>query len=126
MKRLPKISDSEWQVMRVVWKKSPISTNEVVEKLTPATLWKPKTIMTLLNRLVKKGVLGFVKKGRGYQYHPLLREDECIAVENRSFLQKVYGGSLKPMLINFLSEARLSKKEIEDLKRILDEGSEER
>lgn len=121
MKKIPKISDSEWQVMKVVWGKSPISTNEVVEKLTAVTHWKPKTIMTLLNRLVKKGALGFEKKGRVYHYHPQVREAECIKAESRSFLNRVHGGTLKPMLAHFLEEADLTDDEIEELKNILDE-----
>ena len=121
----PRISDAEWLVMQTVWGRSPITAAEVIEALAPATTWKPKTTMTLLNRLVKKGVLGFEKKGRAYHYHPLVEQDECVKAENRSFLQRVYGGALKPMLADFLEEADLSKEDIEELKQMLDEGGRE-
>jgi BlaI family transcriptional regulator, penicillinase repressor len=122
MTKVPRISDAEWQVMKIVWRQSPITTNEVVEALAPVTEWKPKTIMTLLNRLVKKGALGFEKIGRAYSYHPKVDEAECVGAESRSFLERVYGGALTPMLAHFLQDNRLSKKDIEELKKILDEG----
>ena len=123
MKNSPKISESEWQVMQVIWKKSPITTNEVVKELTPKSRWKPKTIMTLLNRLVKKGALRFEKDGRAYEYYPLISENECVKAKNRSFLKRVYGGALKPMLADFLEDAELTDQEIAELKSMLDKGN---
>ena len=126
MQNVPKISDAEWLVMQVVWRKSPITAAEVVEALASTTTWKPKTTMTLLNRLVKKGVLGFEKKGRAHHYYPLVEQTERVKAENRSFLRRVYGGALKPMLVDFLEEAELSKEDIEELRRILDREGKER
>jgi len=121
MKSLPKIADSEWQVMRVLWRQSPQTANEVVDELAPVTKWKPKTIKTLLNRLVSKRALGFTREGRAYQYQPLVSEAECVKANSRSFLERVYGGALVPMLAHFIEDSRLSQEEIAELKRILDE-----
>jgi len=121
MKNTPKISASEWEVMKVLWAQSPASAKEVVKALGPTTAWKPKTVMTLLNRLVKKQALSFDKKGRAYHYYPRVKEADCVRAESRSFLQRVYGGSPRPMLAHFLKEAELSEEEINDLKRILEE-----
>jgi BlaI family transcriptional regulator, penicillinase repressor len=117
------ISDAEWLVMQVVWKGSPLTATEVVEELASKTQWKPKTVMTLLNRLVKKGVLGYEKKGRAFHYYPMVNQADCVKAENRSFIQRVYGGALKPVLVDFLEEADLSKEDVEELKRILDKGA---
>ena len=126
MKGVPRISESEWQVMRVVWGKAPRTANEVVEELAASTTWKPKTIKTLLNRLVKKKALGFKKKGKAYHYYPLSEEAECVRAESHSFLRRVYGGALMPMLANFIQDQGLSPEEIAELRHILDErqGSE--
>ncbi len=121
MKQVPAISDAEWEVMKFVWDRAPVTTNDVVDALTAASDWKPKTVMTLLNRLVKKRALGFVKRGRVYEYRPLVRQEDCARLEGQSFLQRVYGGQLKPMLAGFLRQARLSDDDIKELKRILDE-----
>ncbi len=91
MKKIPRISESEWQVMRVLWAKKPSTANEVVEALSAASTWKPKTIKTLVNRLVKKKAVGYEKKGREYHYYPLVAEAECVKAESRSFLRRVSG-----------------------------------
>ena len=116
-----KISDAEWQVMKVLWSKSPVTANEIVDKLTAETTWKPKTIRTLINRLTGKNAVGFDKSGRQYMYYPLLSEEECVRQETKSFLSRVSTGTLKPMLAAFLEDENLSKDEIEELKKILDE-----
>lgn len=122
MQEIPRISEAEWAVMKVFWSRpTPTPANEVVRALADITDWKPKTVKTLINRLVKKNALGYQEDGRIYYYYPLVNEEECIKAESRSFLRRVYGGALKPMLVNFLREEELSREEIEELKRILDE-----
>ena len=125
MKKLPKISESEWLVMRVLWKKSPLTANEIVEKLAGKTKWKPKTIKTLITRLTNKGAIKFEKEGRLYKYHPAVSKDECVRMERRSFVRRVYGGISKPMLASFLEDAKLSAEDILELKKILDQKAEE-
>jgi len=124
MKGLPRISESEWQVMRVLWTQERATANEVVHALAESSTWKPKTVKTLINRLVNKGALGFEKRGRAYVYHPLVGEAECVRAESRSFLSRVYGGALVPMLAHFIEEQDLSPEEVEELRRILDERRE--
>jgi len=70
---------------------------------------------------INKNALGFKEEGRKYLYYSLVNENECIRAENQTFLSKVYNGAIKNMLVSFLKESDLSKDDIEDLKRILDE-----
>ena len=117
---IPRISEAEWKVMKILWAKSPLTTNEVVDALTPDEQWKPKTIMTMLNRLVKKSALAFKKQGRAYQYYPIVDQEDLAKAETTSFLHRVYDGALTPMLASFVEDANLSPDQIEELKRILD------
>jgi BlaI family penicillinase repressor len=119
MKKIPKISEAEWEVMRVLWIESPLTANKIVEKLTATTHWKATTIRTLINRLVEKNVVGYEKKGREYHYHPLLAETECVRAESHSFLRRVYRGALNPILSAFIENEELSPEDIEALERIL-------
>lgn len=121
MVEIPKISAAEWEVMKIVWVDSPRTSNQIIEALESTKDWKPKTIKTLISRLVSKNALGFKEEGRKYLYYPLVNENECIRAENQTFLSKVYNGAIKNMLVSFLKESDLSKEDIEDLKRILDE-----
>lgn len=105
--------------MKVVWSRHPRSAQEIIETLAAEDEWHPKTVKTLLNRLVNKGALGFKKEGRAYLYRPLVAEADCVAAESESFLDRVFGGSLKPMLTHFAETRKLSPAEIAELKRLL-------
>jgi BlaI family transcriptional regulator, penicillinase repressor len=122
MKRIPRVSDTEWEIMKVLWAKAPRSAGEVVQTLTDRDpSWHPKTIKTFLTRLVAKQALGFEKEGRAYLYRPLVTEKECVDAASESFLDRVFGGSLKPMLAHFVEHKKLSAAEIRELKRLLEE-----
>lgn len=125
MKR-PRISETEWEVMKVIWAQAPCSASEIIAALAKTDpSWHPKTIKTYLNRLVRKGALGFQKEGREYLYRPLVRENECISQASESFLSRVFGGSLKPMLAHFVEHKKLSAEEIRELKDLLNEQEQE-
>lgn len=116
---MPRISEAEWEVMKICWSCSPASAREIIDALGARSDWHPKTIKTLLNRLVKKRVLGFRKEGRAYLYHPLVAEKDCVAAESKSFLDRIFGGSLQPMLAHFVEHRKLSPQEIAELKSLL-------
>lgn len=125
MAETPKISDAEWEVMKIVWSKnSPLTANEIVDALEGRAEWKPNTVKSLITRLVRKKALGYEEKRRVYWYYPLVSETECIRSETRSFVSRVLGGALKPLLVTFLQEEELSKDDIAELKRILEERKE--
>lgn len=120
MKNIPSISDAEYQVMRIVWADAPISTNEVVEKLEKTTAWKPKTIQTLLSRLVKKGALDYKKESRVFVYTPLVQEPDILDRESDTFLNRFYDGTVNSMIVNLLERDRLSEDDMNELKHILE------
>ena len=121
MKTIPRISETEWQVMRVVWAHAPCSAGQIIEFLTRQDpTWHPRTVKAFINRLVKKKALGFEKEGRAYLYRPLIREGECVAAASESFLDRVFGGSLRPMLAHFVGRKKLTAEEIRELKQLLD------
>jgi BlaI family penicillinase repressor len=120
MKSVPRISETEWEVMRVAWAKAPCTAGEIIATLVHADRsWHPKTIKTFLNRLTRKQALGSQKEGRAYLYRPLVTEDECVAAASETFLERVFGGALKPMLAHFVERRKLSPEEIRELKRLL-------
>ncbi|MEN6336465.1 MAG: BlaI/MecI/CopY family transcriptional regulator [Phycisphaerales bacterium] len=118
--RLPRISDAEWMVMQVLWTEPGLTADEVIDRLRGKAAWSARTIRTLINRLLRKKALGYEKEGRKYRYRPAVSQEQCVREERRSFIQRVYGGTVTPMLAAFIEEARLSPEEIEELKRMLD------
>ena len=121
MRELPQISEAEFEVMKVVWKYAPINTNEITEKLTQTTNWSPKTIQTLIKRLVSKKALTYEKQSRVFVYTPLVKEDEYIRRESNTFLNRFYDGNITSMLASYLEDDKLSETEIDTLRSLLSE-----
>lgn len=119
MSALPQISEAEFEVMKIVWKYAPISTNEITDMLTQTTAWSPKTIQTLIKRLVKKGALTYKKQSRVFVYTPLVEKNEYIGQESRSFLKRYYNGDITAMLSAYLENDKLSEAEIDTLRSLL-------
>lgn len=123
MGKLPQISEAEFEVMKTVWKCAPISTNEITEKLLQTTSWSPKTIQTLIKRLVTKGALTYEKQSRVFVYTPLIRENEYIDQKSNSFLNRYYNGDITAMLSAYIENDRLSETEIDSLRSLLSKKS---
>lgn len=119
MNKLPQISEAEFEVMKIIWKYAPISTNEITEKLLQTTNWSPKTIQTLIKRLVTKGVLTYEKQSRVFVYTPTVKENEYINQESNSFLNRYYDGDITAMVSAYLENDRLSEAELDALRALL-------
>ena len=124
MVKPPRIADSEWIVMIELWRKSPQTSAEVIAALKGQRDWGAATVKTLLNRLVGKGALGFEKQGREYAYFPIVTKESCVQAESRSFLDRVFQGALTPMVAAFLEKESLSREDLQNLRRLLDEKEE--
>lgn len=120
MHSVPAISEAEFEVMKIIWEYAPITTNEVIEKLSTSSSWSPKTIQTLLIRLEKKGVIMHEKKSRVYIYKPLIEKEIYTAEKSQSFLKQFYNGTLNQMVVNLLDAELLSSQDIDELKELLD------
>jgi BlaI family penicillinase repressor len=121
MAKQPSISDAEWEVMEILWgSASPLVANDVVERLAKKNRWSPRTVKSLLNRLVKKRALGFETEGKRYLYFPSVSRDDCVRSRSKSFVASVFGGAVGPMLAHFVSEAPLTPEEIRELKEMLE------
>lgn len=135
MPKLPQISDAEWEVMKVVWDHGPLTAGDVVRHLSdlrasggaaggggagePA--WAPRTIKTLLSRLVKKRAVEVKTSpdGKKFLYRARVSREECVRRESRSFISRVFDGSVAPALLHFLQGARLSREDIQKLRDTL-------
>src|SRR3954471_15646694 len=104
---VPEISDAEWDVMNVLWSaETPLSANDVVERLAGLRDWSPRTVKTLLNRLINKGALAYEARGKHYLYRPKVTREQCVREETRSFLSRVFGNAPGAMLLHFVAQAK--------------------
>lgn len=124
MKEANHISEAEWQVMRIIWSQTPITSNYIFEALRGITNWSPTTIKTLLARLVKKNVIGFEQNNRTYYYYPILTEEECIRKEFQLFLDRIYGSVKNKETTHFNFCGTNLEEYIERLKDVLESNYE--
>ncbi|SHL78592.1 BlaI family transcriptional regulator, penicillinase repressor [Anaerocolumna jejuensis DSM 15929] len=116
-----RISDAEWLIMKELWKESPQTTTKIIDALSMETNWSPKTVHSLIARLVKKGALGVDKNSGQHKFFPLVTKEECVQEETGSFVQKIYEGSIYNLVANFIHDEKMSATEMEELKKLLDE-----
>ena len=112
------ISGSEWVVMKSIWNESPKTLPDILSDLKH-TAWSTTTIQTYLARLVKKGALTTKRQGKGYLYYPAISESDCQLAESKSFLSRVYDGSLSQMVKGFVKSGNLSEDELSELKKLI-------
>ncbi|AZV57457.1 BlaI/MecI/CopY family transcriptional regulator [Clostridium sp. AWRP] len=124
MNEISSISDAELTIMKIIWKSPNITANKIIEQLSDKTKWKPNTVKTLINRLLKKNVIGFNKEGKEYYYYAVVQEENYINAESNSFLNKIFNGSVISMVLNFVENKKLSESEIKELKDILNKKHE--
>ena len=120
MKKLPQISDAEFEVMDVIWKYAPVSTSEITDRLTATTDWSPKTIFTMLSRLEKKGVIAHEKESRVFVYTPCVKKEAYLAAESRTLADRFFDGAMKQMVVSFLDQKDLTPEDLAELQSILD------
>lgn len=119
MPTTPPITEAEWKVMKLLWAKSPQPAYDVIEVLAKTEDWHPNTTKTLLSRLRQKKALGVKTYKNLYLYHPLVSEEDCVHAESESFLQRLFGGSVKPLLVHFAKRQKLTAADLEELKGLL-------
>lgn len=124
MAKTPPITDAEWEVMSVLWERSPATALEIIEAVREKMEWHPKTVKTLLSRLVRKGVLRYRTEGNRYVYSPAIARQRYVKQESQSFVERVFGGEATPALMHFVRTTDLSKDDIDELRRLLDEKQE--
>lgn len=115
------ISEAESIVMQVFWERGALPSEDVVSALKSHGKWQESTVKTLLNRLLKKGALRARKDKRRYVYSPVLTRNEWLSRESHGFLDRLFGGRVVPLVSYFSQQRKLSKKDIEDLKRLIKE-----
>lgn len=123
MSEFKTLSDTELKIMQFIWDMDPlVSRSDIEEKLCSDRNLAPSTIITFLTRLCDKGFLTVYRKGRTNYYSPIVSKQEYLASENNSFLNRLYGGSVSDFAVS-LCNSGISKEDLDELKRMLEENS---
>lgn len=118
MDNFQQTSDSEMEIMRIIWAcDGSILFGQLMSELeAKQNNWSPKTVLTFLARLTKKNIIKSEKKGRLNVYTSVLSEDEYMAIQTEIFLDKVYGGNAKKLVSTLLKQDCLTSRDFEELK----------
>ena len=118
---MSRLTDSEWQVLQVLWDTGGAALGEVAEALRPQTGWSRNTVLTYLTRMEGKGLVRIEKGAFPHLYRAAVKRADCAAAERRGLLEKVYRGSAGQLVAAFLQEEKLTAQERDELRRLLDE-----
>ena len=114
------IHSSEWKVMECIWEHEPVSIMQVVKFLQEKSGWSKSTIITMIKRLQKKGIIGYKENGRSKVLYTLVSREEIALSETDTLLEKVFHGSISLMLNTLLNEKSITAEERAELIDILD------
>ena len=116
-----RISDAEHVVMEVLWDDSPLTAQEVVERVPEDRAWSANTVKTLLGRLLAKEAVAHEEDGRRYRYRPLVAREDYVVGESQRLIDRLFGGSLTPLVAHLARRDQLSSREIEEIESLLKE-----
>lgn len=118
------LSENEWYIMQVLWEKSSASLRELCDALSESKGWTKHAISSFLKRMLEKGAISVDESGKVKKYIAVWNKDETILEETQSIMERVYRGDLLLLVSNAVKEQKLTKKEIEELKSMLDSMEE--
>jgi predicted transcriptional regulator len=126
MKSSVSITEAESVVMKVLWQASPIATEDIITALEHPEKWHTSTVKTLLTRLLKKGAIRAQRDGRRYLYSPVMKREQWLTDESTGMLDRLFGGRVAPLVAHFSQRRKLSKKDVAELKQLIQELDDER
>jgi len=114
-----RISDAEHAVMEALWDESPLTAQDVSERVAPTRGWSANTVKTLLGRLLAKDVIAHQEEGRRYLYRPLVARDDYVAGESRRLMDRLFGGKLTPLVAHMAERDELTAQDIAEIEALL-------
>jgi predicted transcriptional regulator len=115
------ISAAESQIMEALWRKAPLTPEEIIAEVGPANGWAPGTVRTLITRLLKKKALTGSRDKDGYLYRPLIKRADYVQAESKSLLDRLFKGEVAPLVAHFAEHRALTAKDIKKLKALIAE-----
>lgn len=113
------ISDAESRIMEALWRKTPLSAEQIIATVGPENAWAPATVKTLITRLLKKKAISGGKEADGYVYRPLISRADWVQTESQGLLDRLFKGEVAPLVAHFAEHRQLSAKDVRQLKALI-------
>lgn len=120
MKRTNEISGAELEIMQILWRNNrPARVQDVCDELEPGK-WEYRTVATLLIRMREKGAVACVKENNVNYYTPLLDKESYTQSQTKTFVKKLYNGSVKDLAVSLFRSDEMTKEDIEEIRKMFD------
>lgn len=116
------LSDAEWKIMNLLWERAPQTMMQLTSALKPETGWTKHTVMSFLKRMEEKKALHYEEGEKAKLYYPDLKKEEAVLLETEDFLEKVFQGRMGMMLNTMVQQQALSREDLEELHKILEDA----
>lgn len=120
------ISTAESRVMEALWRRSPLTAEEIIAEVAEPQGWSEPTVKSLLNRLLTKGAVAAEKTGRRYLYRACVDRQAYLSQESRGLIDRLFGGRIAPLVSHFSETNQLSAEDLAELKRLIAELDDDR
>ncbi len=125
MKEKINLSEAEWKIMLKLWSLEPITIMQLTASLKEETGWSKNTVITLLKRMEAKNAVAYVQGNRAKEYYAVLKREDAQIVETRSFLRRIFNGSVGLMLNSMIEQNEISQDDLQEIQKILDRAEHE-
>ena len=116
-----KVSAAESVIMEALWRRAPLTAEEIMDEVAEGQGWSDGTVKTLINPLLTKGAIAAEKDGRRYLYRPMLAREAYVASESQGLLDRLFDGRVAPLVSHFSKNRKLSAEDIAELKKLIGE-----
>jgi len=116
-----RLTDSEWKIANCLWKNKCMTLTELTRDLLDSTGWTKYTIITLLKRMIEKGMVTYEQVGRTKKFYPAIDRTEAELEETNSFIDKVYEGNVGLMIANLIGSDALTEEQLAEIKKMIEE-----
>lgn len=116
---MERIAEGEYTVMEVLWRDSPLTAAQVAERAPAEKGWTLATVKTMLSRLLAKGLLAHEEEGRRFRYRPAIARDDYVAEESGRLIDRMFGGSVSPLVAQLAAREKLTPKDIEEIEALI-------
>ena len=116
---MTRISEAESRIMEALWRKQPLTAEQIIAKVGPANKWAPGTVKTLITRLLRKKAIAGAREGDAYCYRPLVARSAYVQAESQGLLDRLFKGEVAPLVAHFAENEKLSAKDVRQLKALI-------
>jgi len=116
----PSITDAERVIMEILWREAPLGSAEIARQAQREQDWSPKTVQTLIARLVGKNALAREPAGRGYRYRPVVVREDYVAARGRGLIRRLFGGRVTPLVAAFAETDSIAADDLEQLRALVE------